>query len=194
MTVDESFKYYIEKGVLPILKAEGFKKSGLHFTRRHGATLQRVSIQKSHGNQHDHLRFYTNVIIGFDKIYAHQAKDIPSGKGSFLPHFSNRIESIVTAPAYVDIDSRTDVHALADTQIKVIEDLCRVLNKIEGVEGLIQPTGVSPRADLMATAYYVLGQDVAAREWLEKFSELLKDRKNTNFADLVERLNLPRLI
>ncbi|MBS9767544.1 MAG: DUF4304 domain-containing protein [Flavobacteriaceae bacterium] len=56
--IKEKFKEIIKTGIHPFLKEYGFKKKGNHFTKKLEETQQVVTLQLSHGNSDDHLRFY----------------------------------------------------------------------------------------------------------------------------------------
>ncbi len=56
--IKDKFKEIVKTAIHPPLKDAGFKKSGNHFIKKLDETQQVVTLQLSHGNSHEQLRFY----------------------------------------------------------------------------------------------------------------------------------------
>lgn len=78
----------ITRGVVPVLKPLGFKRSGTTFRRELDECIQVVNVQSSQWNDRDHARFTINLGIYFPAVEVPLADFLKSSLGESGPRAS----------------------------------------------------------------------------------------------------------
>lgn len=173
----------------PALKAEGFKKSGLTFTRRRGLTTQTIKFELSSWNRGPRGSFDVNVAVAFDEM--NEANEPPSP----YPQFHGLLHQLVSdVPRYFEVDATIPIpQASARLTQWLIDGVVSPLNRVNRLADF-ESTGwakVQPWRFPALLAYH-LGRDSEAERLIEEEAEYFKDRGMTR-EELIERLCLHRL-
>lgn len=112
----ESIHEVVRLGLAPMLKAHGFKKTGLNFARRSGAVAHYLNVQLSSWNCGAQGGFYLDVGLMFDELCLHFGKQPPA-----LPKYDDcqflvRLERLDSQlPPQFAVNESTDLQALASS-------------------------------------------------------------------------------
>lgn len=173
----------------PALKAEGFKKSGLTFTRRRGLTTQIIRFELSSWNRGPKGSFDVVVGVAFDEM--RQSDDPPSSH----PQFHGTLRQLVPdVPSFLEVDADIPLPLASDRLTRwVMDGVVARLNRVSALADF-ESTGwakVQPWRFPALLAYH-LGRDEEAARLIDEEAEYFKDRGLTR-EELIERLRLHRL-
>lgn len=172
----------------PALKAEGFKKSGLTFTRRRGLTVQTIKFELSSWNRGPYGDF--NVIVGvwFDEM------NTPGEPPSPYPQFHGLLDQLVPdVPRSLPVDADTPIPEASERLTAwVMHGVVEPLNRVNALIDF-ESTGwvkVQPWAFPALFAYHV-GRDEEAERLVAEQAAFFQDRGVTRDG-LVEQYGLYR--
>lgn len=173
----------------PALKAEGFKKSGLTFTRRRGLTTQTIQFELSSWNRGPRGSFDVRVGVAFDEM--RQPDEPPSSH----PEFHGVLRQLLPdVPSFLEVDADIPL-PLASARLTqwIMDGVVARLNRVNALADF-ESTGwakVQPWRFPALLAYH-LGRDEEAARLIDEEAEYFKDRGLTR-EDLIEWLRLHRL-
>lgn len=188
----DSIHEVVKRGIAPMLKAHGFKKTGLHFARRNGAVVHYLNVQLSSWNSGDRGSFYLNTGVMFDELCLHFGKQPPALAKHDDCQFMVRLNNLnPELPQLFDVDGSTDLHALAGSVAQSVEQsfvvLLEEVNSLEsfGKTGWVNaiPWGFP------ALYHYVTGDRKEARRLVQLEADIFSDRGLT-FQSVAEGLRL----
>jgi hypothetical protein len=196
--VNRVYKGVIATAVTPVLKAAGFRKTGLSYHRRRGSTTQVVNIQGSQWSSGDEKRFYVNVGVSFDTLCELAGIPIlekPKEYECDTRGFRHRLEAVIAeAPASWTIHANHDESAAV---VALRACLQQLVDQLEGIDG---PASFRTHAwfdrfkptDTNAKILYVLGDCDGADREVDAIVARFADR-GLSRSRLLARLGLPGL-
>jgi hypothetical protein len=198
-TTETRFKTLVQEAISPVLKPAGFKKIGLNYHRCHGETVQVINLQQSAWNQWNRKEFFINVGIPFDQIYELIGQPIaPKPKEYECNEVGTRgrlEEFIQEAPALWTIDGNSNLSLITERLRSCITKVTTELDQINN----IQTYSTHPWCDrhrpatINAQIFYLMGNDAAAWQEVQRLVEVFHDRENNSIPWWLERLQLSRL-
>jgi Domain of unknown function (DUF4304) len=178
-----------------LMKAAGFKKSGLRFYRRHGSTTQVLEVQLSHGSSFSSARFYVNVGVSVDLPQKREAPATDKLK-SHECDWSSRLEELAEgAPARWELDEGSDLDQLCARLHSAVETALETLAAIDSADALMA-SGLldqGARRQVRAQILYAQGDDHGALAELRYLESFFSNRKGMSVPELVARLGMTRL-
>lgn len=165
MTASEDLKALVGEVMKPLAKASGFKKQGLNWRRRRGATTQVVNVQLSPGRVASEALCYLNVGVALDALHELDGEPVAESPKEYECHFNGRLESLFPdLPADWRLGATTDRSALG---VGLRDALTRVVGFLDAVDGpaaLLRRVPLDEGAErlLRARLHYVLGDLPAA--------------------------------
>ncbi|RDZ26010.1 DUF4304 domain-containing protein [Lysobacter silvisoli] len=173
----------------PALKAEGFKKSNLTFTRRRGLTTQIIKFELSSWNLGPRGFFTVDVLVRFDEM-------TPPGEspGPYPQFFASLDQLLTDVPRSFEVNADTPVpQASARLTQWIMDGVVAPLNRVNTLVEF-ESTGwvqVPAWAFPALYAYYVERYEEAER-LVRKEAEFFKDRGIT-WEGLVQKYRFHKL-
>lgn len=181
------------RGAAPGFKAVGFRKAGLRFARRLGGVDQVVEFQLSAYNFADEGRFFINVGLAFDELWALDGEARPERLPASRCHLSLRIADYVPgAPHKWDVSAATDRDALAAELAGHVAALVAELDRLGSIPAALGLPILGQFAGLILRARlrYATGDRTGALADLQAAADAFADRQGMSVAALIERHGL----
>jgi Domain of unknown function (DUF4304) len=194
-----TFKTLVQEAITPVLKPAGFKKTGLNYHRRHGATVQVINLQQSAWNQWNRKEFFINVGIAFDQIHGLVGTPIalkPKEYECDEVGTRGRLEEFIKeAPALWTVDGNSNLSLITERLRSCVSKVTAELDQINNVQTYSTHRWFERHrpATIDAKIFYVMGDDAAAWQEVQHLVEVFHDRGNNTIEWWIERLNLSRL-
>jgi hypothetical protein len=199
-SAEELLKTVVAQAVTATLKPAGFRKSSTNYHRRHGATVEVIQVQSSHGSTWAEKVFYINVGIAFDavcELAGVPILDKPKEYECDSRGTRDRLGQLVSEEAdswkvRTGDDPGPTIALLGDALRRLVAEL----DRIDGPAAYrahrwfdrFRPT------PSCASILYLLDDDAGALAEVRALAVLFADRQNANRADWwIDRLNLTRL-
>ncbi len=176
----------VTASIAPLMKQHGFKRKALTFERKHGAVLQIVNVQCSHGGD----SFYVNVGVVLDEVKALRASETGSQVfGGHTVHFGSRLDSL--APALPQSWKADDANAGAEVAAG-LEKALRKLNAIDSAAAMLAEVDLRHgfHKVLRAQLVWIGGDPRGARADLEAVAKEFSDRQGCSVEQLAKRAGL----
>jgi len=131
----ERINLIVKNSIAPIMKINGYKKSGLTFLKHTEKFIFLINFQQSSGNSSESERFYINCGI-YSAEFAETIGEQPlSNPKEYDCHVRYRYERITnSAKEYFELDDTTDLQKVAEEVIKEIEKVIVFFNSITEIE------------------------------------------------------------
>ncbi|MFJ3957387.1 DUF4304 domain-containing protein [Arthrobacter sp. NPDC090010] len=107
--LETRFNALIADVVVPELKARGYRKRKLVWTRQTPEALHEIAFQRSQGNASDHVRFYVEIGAYVPEFAHRTGNTVPEDLLRATTQYRRRFESVVDWPGqWVDLEAWTD--------------------------------------------------------------------------------------
>lgn len=137
--MQELFKEIIKNEVKPLFSRHGYTKKGLNFRRVEDGFIYGFNIQKSQGNTASHVRFYVNCMIHSKELAELQSTISGGKKMEEQPHFTCRIEEIVTsAPDRYSLTPGTDQITFSKELLSHLEEAMEYMRNITSARDIVE--------------------------------------------------------
>jgi hypothetical protein len=121
-TARECIEEAVKVCLAPMFKKHGFKKNGLNFSRRLGATGHFFNVQLSQWNSGSEGRFYLNAGVMFDEICLLRGKNPPVLPKYLDCQFMVRLGALNADLSQLEeVDERTDPRGLGARLADLVE-------------------------------------------------------------------------
>jgi hypothetical protein len=197
--IETTFKTLVQEAIIPVLKPAGFKKTGLNYHRRHGATVQVLNLQQSAWNQWNRKEFFINVGIAFDQICELVGQPIalkPKEYECDEVGTRGRLEEFIKeAPALWTIDGNSNLSLITERLRSCVSKVTAELDQINNVQTYSTHRWFERHrpATIDAKIFYVMGDDATAWQEVQHLVEIFHNRENNSVDWWIERLKLSRL-
>lgn len=177
--IKDKFKEIIKTGIHPPLKQAGFKKNGNHFIKKLDETQQVVTLQLSHGNSYEQIRFYFRCGILINRMKS-EPRELKSEV--FADHrFSIDSISDQFKNDQFDLNNSTLVKPIAENIKDVIEsDLIPFFNQHQNESECIKLMLSQPglKGDLILINYLCSNNKITDLEnYVIRLTQFLKANK-----------------
>jgi len=155
----------VNESVVPVFKSRGYRKSRLTWVREAPAAVHEITLQRSHGNDAEHLRFYVEVAAYVPEFARALGHSVPDSLSSGTPQYRRRFEEIVGWPQqWIDLESWRD-EELRPRFRDAVDALADHLDRIVTAEELIAALKEnSPGLDLDLFAWWCATDNVVERD------------------------------
>jgi len=191
-SVRESTQEIVKLGLAPMFKRHGFRKTGLHFSRRSGTVEHHFNVQLSQWNHGSVGHFYLNAGVLFDDIKRFFGQESPKLAKVWDCVFQVRLESIdPQLPQRINIDENTDVNSVAKWLTERIEKTFIVpLNAVSSTQEFLATGWVNINPwGFPSIFYYIIGEKAEARRLVETEANFFANRGCT-FESIAKGRNL----
>jgi hypothetical protein len=184
-------KAIVDRGIAPLLKQGGFRKSATHYSRKEGEALQLVNVQSSQWNTASGGRFTLNLGVHFASVakLLHGSDPMPANPKEQYCVLRTRVGFLLPAAAdhWWTVTPETDVAAVANELEAACQDyVFPWLEKVKTVSGAAEEMERSKLGGLWpaAAARLVLGEREKAAQLIAAAIEVYKtDRDATHPAN-----------
>jgi hypothetical protein len=169
----------VKNALAPMFKRHGFRKDGLHFTRRAGSVAHYFNVQLSQWNGGASGHFYLNAGVMFDALCKLRGKAPPQVPKYDDCQFMARLEAIdPSLPQFYSVEAGTDLEALAARVGEAVERAYVLpLNAVASIEDFAATgwVGVIPWG-FPALYSYATGDVEGARRLVQREADAFADR------------------
>lgn len=139
--------------VVPTLKPRGYRKRKLDWVRVGETAVHSITLQRSHGNAPDHLRFYVSAAAYVPEFARAIGQSVPDDPAKATPHYSRRFEEVVDWPAqWIDLEAwdDADLHPAFRSAIEALDAHLATLTTPEALVRELAASGAGLDLDLFA--------------------------------------------
>ncbi|MBL8924425.1 MAG: DUF4304 domain-containing protein [Myxococcaceae bacterium] len=185
MAVRQPLITLVTAGIAPGLKARGFRKKALTFSRRVGKTRQLITFEGSRGAGD----FYVNVGLVFDEVEALGADDVGNLIiGGQTVHLGGGLEEFVRGLPARHVPGPASGAALWRGLERLLDEWDAVVDARSALRTLDLGDGFT--RVLRAQLKWVSGDRPGAKKDLAHVAREFSDRQGTSVAELAERAGI----
>lgn len=160
--LDARFDALVTHVVAPTLKPLGYRKKRLTWMRVTDEAVHEVTLQRSHGNASDHLRFYVELSAYVPAFARAIAKPVPDDITKATATYNRRFEEVTDWPAqWINLEEWTD-DDLYPALTEALQTIAAHLAPLVTGEAMAAALGDLGPLNLDLFAWHVVDEDAGA--------------------------------